>query len=98
VTVAVPVALAEVLENHLAHLGGGRRCMALHRGKKGAPLSSNNWAHRFARMAAAAEAKGLHFDDLRHVAGTLAATTGASTREVMARRARDRFQARFIDG
>jgi hypothetical protein len=38
VTVAVPVALAEVLENHLAHLGGGADAW-LFTGEKRVPLS-----------------------------------------------------------
>lgn len=37
------------------------------------------------KAAAAAGVPGAHFHDLRHTGGTLAATTGATTKELMAR-------------
>jgi integrase len=40
---------------------------------------------------------GLHFHDLRHVGGTLAATTGASLRELMARLGHSSTRAALID-
>jgi integrase len=84
-TVAVPLALAEVLDAHLATFVGPGADALVFTGEKGAPIVRTNWAHRFAKVTSAAGAAGLHFHDLRHVAGTLAAATGASTREVMAR-------------
>jgi len=84
-TVAVPSALADVLDAHLATFVGPGPDALVFTGEKGAPIVRTNWAYRFAKVAWAAGAPGLHFHDLRHVAGTLAAATGASTREVMAR-------------
>jgi integrase len=83
-TVAVPSALADVLDAHLATFVGPGPEALVFTGEKGAPIVRTNWAYRFAKVASAAGASGLHFHDLRHVAGTLA-ETGASTREVMAR-------------
>ncbi len=54
-------------------------------GDKGAPITTQHWSKKFRAAADSAGAEGLHFHDLRHLAGTLAATTGASTRELMAR-------------
>lgn len=84
-TVAVPSVLTEVLDAHLANFVGPGSEALVFTGEKGAPIVRTNWAHRFAKVASAAGAPGLHFHDLRHVAGTLAAATGASTTEVMAR-------------
>jgi len=39
---------------------------------------------------------GLHFHDLRHVGGTLAATTGASLKELMARLGHSSTRAALI--
>ncbi|MGC4745029.1 tyrosine-type recombinase/integrase [Micromonospora sp. DT201] len=39
---------------------------------------------------------GLHFHDLRHTGNTIAARTGASTRELMARMGHDSSQAAMI--
>lgn len=43
------------------------------------------WQHEWARARSKLGLADLHFHDLRHVANTLAAASGASTRELMHR-------------
>jgi len=43
------------------------------------------WQAKWAKARRALDLPGLHFHDLRHVANTLTAATGASTRELMHR-------------
>lgn len=84
-TVAIPAELANILDDHLATYVGPEPDAVVFTGDKGAPITTQHWSHRFRAAADAAGADGLHFHDLRHFAGTLAAETGASTRELMAR-------------
>lgn len=50
------------------------------------PIDAANFRHRVWEPAVAAVGpEGLRFHDLRHTAGTLAARTGATTKELMAR-------------
>jgi integrase len=82
---AVPPSLTALLDDHLADFVDHDPTAPVFTGNKGGPLQWPAWSRQFRRAAEAAGAKGLHFHDLRHLAGTLAAATGASTREVMAR-------------
>lgn len=84
-TVAIPEALASILEDHLARWSGPEpTALVFHRGARRShpqpalvpPVPRRSRRRR--RPVAP-----LH--DLRHLAGTLAAATGASTRELMAR-------------
>ena len=52
---------------------------------KGAPLRGSNFRPIWNAATAKAGIPWLHFHDLRHVRGTLAANTGASLKELMAR-------------
>jgi Phage integrase family len=52
---------------------------------KGAPLRRTNFRPIWVKACVAAGASGVHFHELRHTGGTLAATTGATTKELMAR-------------
>jgi integrase len=54
-------------------------------GPLGGLLLRRNFSHHWTKARAAAGVPHLHFHDLRHLAATLAATTGATTRELMAR-------------
>ena len=54
-------------------------------GPNGAPLLRSNWYLTWKAVAALSRVWGLHFHDLRHTGHTLAAATGASTKELMAR-------------
>ena len=84
-TVAIPTELANILDHHMAEYVGPEPDAVVFTGEKGAPITTQHWSRKFREAADAAGATDLHFHDLRHFAGTLAAATGASTRELMAR-------------
>ena len=66
-------------------LGRGRRgCLAVLR-LLGAPLVRSNFTVHWTRARAEVDLPAVRFHDLRHLSATLAATTGATTRELMAR-------------
>lgn len=83
--VVVPATIVADLRWHLrcfAEPGPDGRVFV---GPKGAtPLRSNFHKH-WRRATVKASVSGVHLHDLRHVGATLAATTGASLRELMAR-------------
>jgi hypothetical protein len=54
-------------------------------GPKGAPLRRTNFRRIWVAAGATAGAPGVHFHDLRHTGGTLAATTAATIKDLMAR-------------
>lgn len=84
-TVAIPVELVRILVVHLADYVDPEHDAVVFTGEKGAPITTQHWSKKFREVADGAGATNLHFHDLRHFAGTLAAATGASTRELMAR-------------
>lgn len=84
-TVAIPDELVRILDHHLANYVNPEPDAVVFTGDKGAPITTQHWSQKFRAAAESAGAEGLHFHDLRHLAGTLAAATGASTRELMAR-------------
>lgn len=84
-TVAIPTELADILDHHLATFVDPDPSAVVFTGEKGAPITTQHWSKKFREAADDAGASHLHFHDLRHLAGTLAAATGASTRELMAR-------------
>ncbi len=84
-TVALPAVLVAELERHRkvhgVALGG-----YIFTSEEGTTLERSNFRQRVWLPAAkAAGLAGLRFHDLRHTAGTLAARTGATTKELMAR-------------
>ena len=54
-------------------------------GPKGGMLRRNNFNPIWRKACVAAGVPDAHFHDLRHTGGTLAATTGATIKELMAR-------------
>src|SRR6185312_15106501 len=68
-------------------------------GPKGAPLRRNNF-HRSVGwselVTKAGLPEGFHFHDLRHTGNTLAAASGASTRELMHRMGHGTMRAALI--
>lgn len=84
-TVAIPKTLADILSDHLAQFTGPEPGALVFTGERGAPIEGANWSLRFRKAREAIGLGSLHFHDLRHFAGTTAASTGASTRELMAR-------------
>jgi integrase len=83
--VALPSELVRILDEHLAAFVAPEPTALVFTGEKGAPIRTQHWSRRFRKAAEQVGATNLHFHDLRHLAGTLAAATGASTRELMAR-------------
>ncbi len=84
-TVAVQPDLIAELREHLDRYAEPGSHGLVFIGPKGAPLRRTNFHRIWARACAAADAPGIHFHDLRHTGGTLAATTGATLKELMAR-------------
>jgi integrase len=85
-SVALPRVLTEELRQHLAVFGNPEPRDYVFTSEEGEPIDRSNFGNRVWRPATrAAGVAGLRFHDLRHTAGTLAAQTGASTTELMAR-------------
>ena len=84
-TVALPDPLVPELEAHLATYGAPGPDALVFTGEKGGPLRDAVWQAKWVKARWELDLPGLHFHDLRHVANTLTAATGASTRELMHR-------------
>lgn len=84
-TVAVPADLIPELRWHLERYAEPGSQGLVFVGPKGAPLRRNNFLRIWVRACTAADAPGVHLHDLRHIGGTMAATTGATLKELMAR-------------
>ena len=65
-------------------------------GPKGARLRRSNFHRIWVKACLAAGVPDLHFHDLRHTGGTLAAATGASLKELMARLGHSSTRAALI--
>jgi integrase len=98
-TVALPAAAIEAVRAHLATYVDADGEALVFTGAKGAVLRSGNfrravnWAEA---VKAAGIAPGFHFHDLRHTGNTLAAASGASTRELMHRMGQSSMRAALI--
>lgn len=84
-TVAVPDELVPELRWHLERFAESGERGLVFVGPKGAPLRRSNFRPIWNTARIRAGAPEMHFHDLRHVGGTLAAATGASLKELMAR-------------
>jgi integrase len=84
-TVHLPPHLLPDLEDHLDRWAGPEPDNWVFCGPFGAPLSRRNFTTHWAKARTAAGCPEVRFHDLRHLSATLAATTGATTRELMAR-------------
>jgi hypothetical protein len=80
-TVALPAQLVVDLERHLDETVGFEPDALLFRGMKGGRPSPERLAEVLAKARTEAKLEQVHFHDLRHTGNTLAAATGASTRE-----------------
>lgn len=81
-TVALPPQALDALRAHREQWGHWPHVFA---GPTGAVLRRGNFAKVWKDALNGAGLSGYHFHDLRHTGNTLAAATGASTRELMAR-------------
>jgi integrase len=84
-TLALPAQLIPELKAHLAQWAAPGPDGLLFVGEKGGPLRPGVWQAEWTKARKAVGLEHIHFHDLRHLAGTLAASTGASTKELMRR-------------
>jgi hypothetical protein len=84
-TVAIPHALIPELEAHLARWSGPGPNGLVFCGTKNQPIRRASLYNAWKRAVRAVGIGELRFHDLRHTGNTLAAATGASTRELMNR-------------
>jgi integrase len=83
--VSLPSSVMPDVERHLAEFVGLAGDAWVFRGPKGVVPRKSNWSVYWRRFCSQAGIEGLHFHDLRHTGNTLAASTGASTKELMSR-------------
>jgi integrase len=95
-TVAFPSELLPELRWHLDRFAAPGERGLVFVGPKGAPLRRSNFRPIWNAACEQARVSGLHFHDLRHVGGTLAAATGASLKELMARLGHSSTRAAII--
>ncbi len=79
-TVAIPTELAHISRSICPPTSVPNRTPSSSPETRAPPITTQHWSHKFREAADSAGAPGLHFHDLRHLAGTRAAATGASTR------------------
>src|SRR4051812_37225065 len=84
-TVTLPAAVAAVLENHLEKHVGPSPGALLFSTSSGGYLARSNWNATFRRAADAIGLPAVRPHELRHTGATLAAATGATTKELMRR-------------
>lgn len=84
-TVALPAAIIPELETHLAEWAAPGIDGLVFCGHHGQPLRRGTVYTAWRRATKAVGVEGLRLHDLRHTGNTLAAATGASTKELMAR-------------
>ncbi|MFD3457271.1 tyrosine-type recombinase/integrase [Streptomyces sp. NPDC058691] len=95
-TVAFPASLTVELAAHLAEYAEPGRTGRVFVGPRGGVLRRNNFRRIWLRAIGAAGLGDVHFHDLRHTGNTLAATGGASTRELMHRMGHSSVRAALI--
>ncbi len=84
-TITMPAFVVDELAHHMCRYVGPEPNAVVFTGPKGAPLRRGNWNGKWNAVRKAVGCDGLRFHDLRHTGNTLAASTGASTKELMAR-------------
>ncbi|MDR1442884.1 MAG: site-specific integrase [Bifidobacteriaceae bacterium] len=84
-TVHLPTALSDELRDHLKRFVPDRQDALVFGTVTGNYLSSANWGKTFRRARHKAGRDDLRFHDLRHLGATLAAQSGATIKELMAR-------------
>ena len=84
-SIALPPHLVEEIEEHLHAWVAPEASACLFTGPKSEALRRATFNTAWDRVRRAVSLEHLHFHDLRHTGNTLAASTGASTKELMAR-------------
>jgi integrase len=97
-TVAIPRPVVVQLQTHLAEFCGPDPESLIFTGDKGGVIQRNNFNRRvgWSRAVDQVGVPGLHFHDLRHTGNTLAASTGATLRDLMERMGHDSIRAALI--
>lgn len=95
-TVAIPAMLKPELETHLATYAAAGKKSLVFCGPKGQPLRRATWYSAWNRTMTELGIEGMKPHDLRHTGNTLAAMTGASTKELMARFGQSTSRAALI--
>ena len=84
-TVSIPAEGLEPLAEHLDRWTAADTDSWVFTGPKGGPLRDGVWHQEWVRAREQVGLRDLHFHDLRHVAATLTAATGAGVKEIMHR-------------
>lgn len=84
-TLALPEEVVPAVEEHLATWVAPEPHALVFVGEKGDGVRAGVWQREWDRARRSVGLPDLHLHDLRHVAGTLAAATGAGTKEIMRR-------------
>jgi integrase len=84
-TVAIPPHVMELLTDHLEMFTGPADDDLMFVSKQGKPVRRASFYQAWRPATASLGLTGVRFHDLRHTGATLAASAGASTRELMAR-------------
>lgn len=92
-TVAVPPQALEALQDHLHRWTEPRPDAWVFTGAKGGALRDAVWQQNWDQARRSIGLPDLHFHDLRHVAATLTAATGAGVKEIMHRLGHSSTQA-----
>lgn len=99
-TVSLPAIILPMLKAHVSTFVPDEPEALVFAGpsKRRPPLRRNNFRKlvKWSKAVEAIGAKGLHFHDLRHTGNTLAALTGASTRDLMTRMGHDSPRAALL--
>jgi integrase len=95
--VAIPAALLPCLRQHLADFVGEDPEALLFAGPKGGAPRRSNFQRQWSRALAAADLPStVHIHDLRHTGNTLAAQSGATLSDLMARMGHESTRAARI--
>ncbi len=84
-TLALPIEVVADLDYHLSRWAEPGAAGVVFVGEKGGPVRPGVLQTEWDRARRAVGLPTVHLHDLRHVAGTLAASTGAGTKEIMRR-------------
>lgn len=95
-TVAIPAAIVPDLRTHLSIYSDPGADGRVFVGAKGATPRRNHFNRLWRKACEEAGIRELRFHDLRHTGNTLAASTGASTKELMARMGHSTARAALI--
>ncbi|WP_308290418.1 tyrosine-type recombinase/integrase [Streptomyces meridianus] len=95
-TVSFPSSLTNELAAHIAEFAEPGRTGLVFVGPRGGSLRRNNFRRLWTKAVKATGLGDVHFHDLRHTGNTLAATGGATTRELMQRMGHSSVRAALI--